>query len=245
MSLFVCIQSTARKVIFYSYDMSKQKSLPYFALYPADFYTKTMRLSNEQLGRYLRLLFDQWFNGPLKEVPTDLIDLFIETKAGFINERLEEEREKSMAKHNASVKANEVRWDKRSESGRIKSGHPNHNHNHNHNKNQESKEEPIKKVKKSKTERMDLFSQNVINLGLEKYGLELCEEFANYWTESEINSKLFRAELSKNRPFDIVKRLITWNKNDKNWKKNGKQSTDEIRRGVHEGFAKDIREGKL
>lgn len=87
--------------------------LPYFSFYPSDFFMKTMNLTDEQVGRYMRLLCNQWINGPLKEVPRDLEQYFVKTRGGWVNERLEEERVKAEKKHAQRVEAARISADKR------------------------------------------------------------------------------------------------------------------------------------
>lgn len=65
---------------------------------------------------------------------------------------------------------------------------------------------------KSFEERKKDFMQSVADNGLEKYGQEMCQEFFDYWTESNPNGKKMRFEMQK--VFDIKKRLATWNKNN-------------------------------
>jgi hypothetical protein len=58
---------------------------------------------------------------------------------------------------------------------------------------------------------------------LEIYGKEFLNEFYKYWTEPNKSNSKFRQELQKT--WDVKRRLETWAKNDKNFKKidNGKQ----------------------
>lgn len=71
--------------------------------------------------------------------------------------------------------------------------------------------------KLTKEERIALFAEKVVQVNGEKKVLEMTEEvkFLTYWTETEEGSKLFRAEIAKNRPFDTYRRLITWRENNK------------------------------
>ncbi len=237
------------KSIFNIHDMK----LPHFAFYPSDFLYDTMELTDAEIGQYMRLICKQWKLKRLKKssVPESLRQYFTEDDKGFLfNERLEKERTKAITRYDKSMKGADERWKKAAPSNAPSKPTSNAQASPKHMQSEselyseeELKQESIKVVKKSKTARMDFFIRNVLNLGLEKYGTDLCEEFINYWTESEINSKLFRAELSKNRPFDIVKRLITWKKNDKNWKKNGKSNT-EIKEGFYDRVARKHKAGE-
>ena len=55
------------------------------------------------------------------------------------------------------------------------------------------------------------FAQS-LNPYLDKYGKPMLLEFLEYWTESNDNGKLLRFEMSKNQPFNLSRRLGTWNK---------------------------------
>lgn len=46
----------------------KTKTLPHFPFYPTDFIAKTTRLTDEELGSYMRLLCEQWIAGDLPSV---------------------------------------------------------------------------------------------------------------------------------------------------------------------------------
>ena len=50
---------------------------------------------------------------------------------------------------------------------------------------------------------------------LKKYGADVLNEFYLYWTEHNPKGKKLRFEYSKNQPFNIARRLGTWNKNQK------------------------------
>ena len=76
-----------------------------------------------------------------------------------------------------------------------------------------------KPLPKSIEERKKEFMQNVADLGLEKYGQEMCREFFEYWTEKNPNGKKMRFELEK--VFDINRRMATWNKNNFKSNRNG------------------------
>jgi|APSaa5957512535_1039671.scaffolds.fasta_scaffold90609_2 uncharacterized protein YdaU (DUF1376 family) len=50
--------------------MTKKKTLPHFPFYPADFAAKTMRLTDAEVGAYIRLLNEQWITGDIPLVLT-------------------------------------------------------------------------------------------------------------------------------------------------------------------------------
>ena len=109
--------------------MSKKKTLPHFPFYPADFLSKTGRLTDAQVGAYIRLLCEQWIAGdiPLVDANGDASALrmlsesiddswqaiskyFVKDGAGMKNPRMEEERLKAIDIYTKRVKAAESRW---------------------------------------------------------------------------------------------------------------------------------------
>lgn len=106
---------------------SKQKSLPHFPFYPTDFVSKTTRLTDEEVGAYMRLLCEQWIAGDLPSVTThdgthvpkvlkmisesldtswDAISKYFEVDGDTMkNPRLEKERVKAVNIYNKRVKA--------------------------------------------------------------------------------------------------------------------------------------------
>lgn len=120
--------------------------LPHFPFYASDFYMKTIDLTPEQLGNYIRLLCRQWINGPLKSIPKDLQGFFTETKSGWINNRLEKERIKSERIYNQKVNAGKASALARASTDvatPVQTDVPT-NHNHNHIEESESKLKSIK-----------------------------------------------------------------------------------------------------
>ena len=114
----------------------KSKTLPYFPFYPADFLAKTGRLTDEQVGSYVRLLCEQWISGdiPLVHANGDASALRMLTESierswqyiskyfvidgnGMKNQRMEEERVKAIDIHGKRVKSAHARWSKDDVSG--------------------------------------------------------------------------------------------------------------------------------
>lgn len=56
---------------------------------------------------------------------------------------------------------------------------------------------------------------------VELYGKEMIREFYDYWTEHNERGKKMRFEMAKNQPFDIKRRLVTWNKKQKQYGSKG------------------------
>jgi hypothetical protein len=87
------------------------------------------------------------------------------------------------------------------------------------------------KVKESKVYKEDIDSRKLkfshtLEPFLKTYGKDLLNDFYKYWTEPNVSNSKFRRELQKT--WDTQRRLETWAKNDKNFKKpeNGKQFTN-------------------
>ena len=109
--------------------MTKQKTLPHFPFYPADFISKTGRLTDEQVGAYIRLLCEQWIAGdiPLVDAHGDASALrmlsesidkswpsiskyFERVGNGMKNPRMEEVRLKAIDIYTKRVDAAKTRW---------------------------------------------------------------------------------------------------------------------------------------
>jgi len=76
-------------------------------------------------------------------------------------------------------------------------------------------EEHLKPKGKSIEERQNDFVQ-LLKPFSEKYTRESLNEFFSYWTEHNEKGRLMRFEMKKNQPFNVGRRLGTWNKNNKN-----------------------------
>jgi len=109
--------------------MAKQKTLPHFPFYPADFLSKTGRLTDEQVGAYIRLLCEQWIAGdiPLVDANGDASALRMLSESidrswpyiskyferdgnGMKNQRMEEVRLKAIDIYSKRVNAANARW---------------------------------------------------------------------------------------------------------------------------------------
>tara|TARA_R110000772_G_scaffold83493_2_gene176594 strand:- start:1602 stop:2237 length:636 start_codon:yes stop_codon:yes gene_type:complete len=54
---------------------------------------------------------------------------------------------------------------------------------------------------------------------LDNYSPELIKKFSEYWTEHNENGKKMRFEYSKNQPFSLKRRLITWSNRQQDFQK--------------------------
>lgn len=81
-----------------------------------------------------------------------------------------------------------------------------------------------KEIKEKYDDRKLKFS-STLSPFLETYGKEFLNEFYAYWTEPNKSKTKFRQELEKT--WDLERRLSTWSKNDKNFKKPFKNQNPE------------------
>jgi len=98
---------------------------PAFLFYASDFLTGTMFMSNEQVGKYIRLLCSQHQHGGIIEkdsfdnlVGSDALlkKKFIECEDGFYNERLADEMNNRCKKSSNISQAAKETWEKRKKS---------------------------------------------------------------------------------------------------------------------------------
>lgn len=80
---------------------------------------------------------------------------------------------------------------------------------------------------KSLEERKDLFHAQIQSYHGSTFGTELVGEFYLYWTEHNEGGNKMRFEMSKNQPFNIKRRLVTWAKRSKQFN-NGTTTTKTI-----------------
>lgn len=76
---------------------------------------------------------------------------------------------------------------------------------------------------------------------LEKYGRGMLTDFYEYWTEHNEDGKKMRFEYAKNQPFNVSRRLATWNKNNKNKSVTGK-GTKKRGEGINADYLREIQE---
>ena len=72
-------------------------------------------------------------------------------------------------------------------------------------------------VKAGLTIRVNKFIDEVMDIGLKKYGEAMCKEFITYWTECNRSGTKMRCELQPT--WETSRRLATWKKNDYGGKK--------------------------
>ncbi len=213
---------------------------PAFLFYPGDFTTGTQFFSDEQAGKYIRLLCAQFLTGHLPEKHMLFIcktydeDIFAKFKKDadglFYNEVLEghinKRREYSESRRNnrkGKFKVdNEVFTGNESAEGvnNISKTYVKHMENENVNVNKDKKE-TIKKPVKSLTDiqaatkkRAEAFEADVMKYS-DIYPIEMLEEFINHWVELTASKKQMLWETKET--FEINRRLVTWEKNNARW----------------------------
>ena len=72
-------------------------------------------------------------------------------------------------------------------------------------------------VRPALVSRVNKFIDEVMNIGFEKYGEQMCKEFIDYWTEANRSGTKMRCELQPT--WETSRRLATWKKNDYGKKK--------------------------
>jgi hypothetical protein len=116
---------------------------PAFLFYSSDFLTGTMLFSNEQVGKYIRLLCLQHQKGILSEkdmlkicdtYDEDIWRKFIKTDAGYYNQRLQEEQKKRAA-YSESRRNNRKKKETQTDMSNISKTYVKHMENENENEN--------------------------------------------------------------------------------------------------------------
>lgn len=79
---------------------------------------------------------------------------------------------------------------------------------------------------------------------IETYGKELLNDFYLYWSETNEGGKKMRFEYAKNQPFNIARRLVTWKKNQKNFKGSQTQTPDDYKQKMLNGANKALEQLK-
>lgn len=99
----------------------KGSKVPWFALYAADFVTSTQRMTDEQVGAYMRLLCDQWINGPvpiddlrqlarISDSAVEHIDLLRPKFPNGLNPRLDAEWQDALKRSDTARRKAAKRW---------------------------------------------------------------------------------------------------------------------------------------
>ena len=178
---------------------------PAVLFYTSDFLSGTFTMSNEQVGKYIRLLCLQHQKGRLTEkdmlsiclaYDVDIWDKFVIEEGFFYNIKMRDESQRR-AKYTESRRSNS----KSLKTESISEAYAKHMGNH-----METTTETITKTNIN-------ISREKFNNDLIALKIQLGDEYENflmYWTEPNKNGKL-RYEVEKF--FNIERRILTWNKN--------------------------------
>ena len=178
---------------------------PAVLFYTSDFLSGTFTMSNEQVGKYIRLLCLQHQKGRLTEkdmlsiclaYDVDIWDKFVIEEGFFYNIKMRDESQRR-AKYTESRRSNS----KSLKTESISEAYAKHMDNH-----METATETITKTNIN-------ISREKFNNDLIALKIQLGDEYENflmYWTEPNKNGKL-RYEVEKF--FNLERRILTWNKN--------------------------------
>lgn len=198
---------------------------PAFLFYSGDFLAGTQFFTDEQVGKYIRLMIAQHLQGHLpkkhmmhicKTYDEDIFAKFTTDSNGlFYNERLEDVVNKRKAysqsrANNRLGKSTDNQTDTLNNNNNICETHVEHMENENEivNKN--------KKASENLEERRANFKIDCLVFA-DEYGEDLVNKFFNYWTECATNGRKMRFE--KEPTYEIKRRLDTFRDNQKNWTK--------------------------
>jgi hypothetical protein len=184
---------------------------PAILFYTSDFLTGTITLTDEQVGKYIRLLCIQHQKGYLTEkdmlsickaYDEDIYSKFLKNTEGrYYNERMFNEAEKRK-RYSESRRSNALNPKKDSEA------YAKHMENENINEDIIKNEDILlKKEQKFKNE----------VLAFKKYPVQMLNDFIGYWTEPNKSKIKMRFELEKT--WDTGRRLGTWASNESKFDK--------------------------
>lgn len=216
---------------------------PAFLLYASDFLTGTQFFTDEQVGKYIRLLCTQKLSGPISEKhmlhickthDPELWEKFQKNNDGkFFNVRLAEVIEKR-EKYAESRRNNRLNYRKNIDTKpvtktkgdkNISLSYDNHMENENENENVIINENKDAIKNESKTvlnekkaaKRFEVFKTEVSKY-IDDYSEEMIDAFARYW--SELNSPKTKMRFELEKTFEIKKRLVTWSENNNRFNNN-------------------------
>jgi len=204
---------------------------PAFLFYSSDFLTGTLFMTNEQVGKYIKLLCMQHQQGHLleedmlnicKTYDKKIFEKFAKDNNGkFYNKRLEEE---SIKRKQYSESRRSNRMGKKDMSN-ISTTYEEHMENENEDINKDINKD-IKLEAKSLQDRQTEFMTE-LEIYINDYAKEILMAFWEYWSEPNVSKTKMKKELQKT--WDTKRRLNTWNRNQNNWGKSGK-----TRQGIDE-----------
>lgn len=172
--------------------------------YSSDFLTGTMFMTDEEVGKYTKLLCAQQqhvTNEIDKEAFNNVVgskkrirEKFIETETGFYNQRMRDE----CIKRKLYCESRQTN---------RKSTYVEHMENENEIENKKKKREELLR------KREEEFRMLVFKEGEGKYTNDMKSKFCDYWTERNKSETKMRYELQP--VFEIRRRLVTWANRDR------------------------------
>jgi len=190
---------------------------PAVLFYFQDFLVGTEFMTDEEIGKYIRVLCHQADKGSLSElqikrickgiIPEAIMEKLTEDDNGNLyQKRMREEREKR-TNYTESRRKNRTK-----KLNIISSTYDKHMENENENEN----EDVIINEDKNIIKREIKFKSEVFEF-TDKYSDVMLDKFCNYWTEKNKSGRKMRYEMEK--VFEISKRLATWSSKDKEFNK--------------------------
>jgi len=214
---------------------------PAFLFYSADFITGTQFFTDEQVGKYMRLLCAQHLHGHLQEkhminicqtYDEDIFSKFEKDEEGLyfnrvleghINKRKDyaesrrNNRLKAFTANNSTVKPADIKKVKgKKDMIDISSSYDQHMENVIVNENVIiNKEDKIKKAQEKLKKEIAEFIEEAHQFD-DDYGIDMINEFINHWTEYDEKALVTKWQINKkkNGTFVIKNRLVTWSNNN-------------------------------
>ena len=215
---------------------------PAVLFYTSDFLTGTITMTDEQIGKYIKLLCYQHQKGILTErdmmvicktYDEDIWSKFIKTDEGYYNQRMKDEADKRK-NYSESRRQNKLKANKSKDILNISSSYVEHMENENENINEDINDNINKKDKVKKFNKPELHE---VQNHFEEVGyLEEADNFFNYY---ESNGW----KVGKNAMKDWKAASRNWIKNSKNYKHNGTSTKsnfdiyNEKRNEIHDYFS--------
>ncbi len=214
---------------------------PAVLFYTSDFLTGTITMTDEQIGKYIKLLCYQHQKGILTErdmmvicktYDEDIWSKFIKTDEGYYNQRMKDEADKRK-NYSESRRQNKLKANKSKDILNISSSYVEHMENENENINEDINDNINKKDKVKKFNKPELHE---VQNHFEEVGyLEEADNFFNYY---ESNGW----KVGKNAMKDWKAASRNWIKNSKNFKKHDTTKSNydkylERRKEVHDYVA--------
>ena len=194
--------------------------------YYQDFLVGTEFMTDEEVGKYTRILCHQADKGHLtktqilsicktNEIPGIIAEkLVIDEEGNYYQNRMQIEKDKRKNNSEKQRKRIQDYWDEKNKNNEYDGNTTELPNNGNTLENENENENIIKKKEELLKKREEKFCNEVYYWeNIEKYPKEMLQKFYNYWTEKNPSKTKMRFELQKT--FEIAKRLATWAGRDK------------------------------